>query len=148
MWHGGFASPGLFAASSVSSNTAVPTVLAKSKKLHSTIRWSKEVINTRPQSIALSQEDADQMGEILLTQEGIYQVDFILFIPDQASRPEVQLKLDDKVVVTSFDDQKIMISSHKQMHFTCFVNSKFSLQKLSVSLGESRKKEQSSFDRT
>jgi hypothetical protein len=60
------------------------------------IRWSKEVINTRPQSIELSKEEDEDQSTIFLTQQGVYQLEFVLFIPEQSLSPTILIKLDDK----------------------------------------------------
>ena len=61
------------------------------------------MINTRPQSIQLNHQFEDELGQIQLTQPGIYKVDLVLFVPENESRPVVSLKLDEGIVARTID---------------------------------------------
>lgn len=66
--------------------------MPKGQKNTEAIKWSKESINTAPASIELGRCD-DDSGSIILAQEGIYQVQFILFMPE-GSNPKISLVMD------------------------------------------------------
>jgi hypothetical protein len=103
------------------------------------IKWSKESINTSPQSIELNRGEDDN-GSIILTQEGIYQISFILFMSEQ-SNPKISLHIDDQQVLTSIDASSNVVfhqDSQRQSTFTCFINADKLRQKLNICLTSSK----------
>ena len=98
VWYGGFAAEPIFGLDTgklgfqstcfdklQTGSTAVPrahNTEGYNLKHINKIRWSKEVINTRPQSIELSKEEDEDQSTIFLTQQGVYQLEFVLFIPE------------------------------------------------------------------
>ena len=93
------------------------------------IKWSKETINTRPQSIELETTDYDS---ILLTQEGIYQNEFIMFIPYGMARPVLNLKMDDQVILSTIEGQSNATVTSRQIHFTTYVEAKLNRHRVSI----------------
>ena len=130
------------------SQTAVPSAYStqninSSVKQIQKIRWSKEVINTRPQSIELCKDDDFDSSTVALTQQGIYQLDFVLFIPEESLNPTILIKLDEHQVLSTIDSpQPILFSSdsQKQIHISCFIKADKLIQQLSIHIQPGHRK--------
>jgi len=66
------------------------------------VKWSKEVINTCPDTLELGYSD-DDSGAVLLKKGGVYEIVFAFFVPENSSKPSVQLKLNGKPVLSTID---------------------------------------------
>lgn len=66
------------------------------------VKWSQEMVNTGMDNFSLSQEE-DDCGAILLHVAGVYEVTFTFFVPPDIHRPSVQLRLNNKPVLSTID---------------------------------------------
>lgn len=81
------------------------------------IKWSKEVINTSPDSFTLNSY-SDDCGSITIKQPGIYEIVFAFFLPTIIQtdkdynelatqiRPSINLRLDGRPVLSTFDSSQ------------------------------------------
>ena len=56
------------------------------------VQWAKEVINTCPEN--LYQDDLED-SYIKVAQAGVYELAFAFFVPSEAMKPSVQIRLND-----------------------------------------------------
>ena len=66
------------------------------------VKWSREIINTCPDNFELSQYE-DDCGAITVHTSGIYEILFTFFVPPESHKPSVQLRLNNKPVLSTID---------------------------------------------
>ena len=72
------------------------------------VKWSKEVINTCPDNFEMLKFE-DDSSSILVRTPGIYEVIFSFFIPNEGTKPSVQLRINNKPVLSTIDSQQSVI---------------------------------------
>lgn len=100
-----------------STTQAVPRPKPLSFKRAYQLKWSQETVNSSPQSMQLS---ADEAGHVWLTQPGIYQIHFVLFVSLGQIKPSIELRVDEQIVQRSQEDSSV-VDFADCVHFRAFV---------------------------
>ena len=66
------------------------------------IKWAREAMNTSPDNLQLSKHE-DDSGAILIRQAGVYEITFVFFIPQDISKPSVQVCINQRPVLSTID---------------------------------------------
>lgn len=112
VWHGGFTS------TSFNSPLNQSRLSSKSKfergqfklnpditpsSLQDYVRWSSELVNTNPDHFEMSEDDC---GSLLVHNAGVYEISFTFFVPPDIHKPSVQLRLNNKPILSTIDSQR------------------------------------------
>jgi hypothetical protein len=106
------------------------------------IKWAKEVCNTSPEMLQLSVHD-DDSGAVLVKQCGMYELQFVFFVPVDAVTPSVQVRLDNQPVLSTINERQHLVfhrETDRQMSYTCYLNIEEGM-KVSLSLSNMEKPE-------
>jgi hypothetical protein len=72
------------------------------------VKWSRELVNTNPESFELSRE-ADDCGAIVVQGTGVYEIAFTFFVPPDIHKPTVQLRVSGKPILSTIDGQMYVV---------------------------------------
>ena len=103
-------------------------------------------MNTSPDNLQLSKHE-DDSGAILIRQAGVYEITFVFFIPQDISKPSVQVSINQRPVLSTIDsNQHVLyhsIEADKHISYTCYLqiktNSKLSLSLSNTGLSQPNK---------
>ena len=100
------------------------------------VKWSREAMNTSPDNLQLSKFD-DDSGAIFIRSAGVYEVTFVFFIPQEVSKPSVQVSINSRPVLSTIDSNQYVVyhsvDADKHINYTCYLQIKAN-SKLSLSL--------------
>ena len=102
IWNGNFVEPTGFNPFNETMKFRLSAFDRASRSGNEVIKWAKEVVNTSPGMLQLSVTD-DDSGAIIIKQSGIYEVQFVFFIPLGSQSPSVQVRFDNQPVLSTID---------------------------------------------
>ena len=113
------------------------------------IKWSREAMNTSPDNLQLSKYE-DDAGAILIRQAGVYEITFVFFVPQEISKPSVQVSINSRPVLSTIDSNQYVVyhsvEADRHISYTCYLqikaNSKVSLSLSNNNLVQAEKNQE------
>ena len=98
------------------------------------VKWAREAMNTSPDNLQLSKHE-DDSGAVFVRSAGVYEITFVFFIPQEISKPSVQVSINSRPVLSTIDSNQTVVyhalDADKHISYTCYLqvkaNSKVSL---------------------
>jgi len=97
-------------------------------------------MNTSPDNLQLSKYD-DDSGAVFVKQAGVYEIMFVFFIPQEISKPSVQVIINSRPVLSTIDTNQTMVyhslDADRHISYTCYLQIKAG-SKVSLSLSNNK----------